>query len=343
MSYQHFIVKDKGGPEVLEWTSSPLPEPGPGQIRVKIQAAGVAFGDLLWQSGTLPAGPKRPYTPGYDMVGTVEALGTRVSGLETGQRVAALLSVANYGGFAEQVILPAERAIPVPEELDTAQVVCLTLNYVSALQIYQRVARLKAGQRVLIHGAGGGVGSALLDVGRQLGLELYGTASSGKHPLLEKFGATPIDYKREDFVSRIAALTGDGVDLVVDPFGGDHFALSFRCLRPGGLLLGTSSYLAATGKIGMLESILSMIELPLWNLLPNGKKARLWSIEGQNKGDPAAYRADLTTLMNWLKDGKLEPEIGARFSLEQAPEAQRMLLNASVAGKIILESDWAAS
>jgi NADPH:quinone reductase-like Zn-dependent oxidoreductase len=306
-----------------------------------MQAAGVAFGDLLWQSGTVPTGPQRPYTPGYDVVGTVEALGTGVTTLESGQYVAALLSVVNFGGYAELVVLPAERAVPVPADLDTAQVACLTLNYVTALQIYQRVAQLKAGQRVLIHGAGGGVGSALMDVGRELGLVMYGTASKNKHPLLERFGATPIDYKSEDFVARVKALTTDGVDLVIDPFGDDHFARSFRCLRPGGLLLATSSYLAATGKIGMLDSMLGMIQLPLWNLLPNGKKAQLWDITQQNKADPAAYRADLTTLMGWLEADKLHPEIGARFRLEQAAEAQRLLLDARVAGKIILEADWA--
>jgi NADPH:quinone reductase-like Zn-dependent oxidoreductase len=254
--------------------------------------------------------------------------------------VAALLSVVHFGGYAEKVVLPAARVVPVPEDLDSAQVVCLTLNYVSALQIYRRVAQFKTGQRVLIHGAGGGVGSALFDVGRELGLVMYGTASKGKHALLEKFGATPIDYTTEDFVARIQALTGDGVDLVIDPFGGDHFARSFRCLRPGGLLLATSAYLAATGKINIVQSILGFAQLPLWNLLPNGKKARLWDISQQNKDDPAAYRADLTTLMDWLKAEKLQPEMGARFPLEQAVTAQRLMLERRVAGKIILELDW---
>src|SRR6266852_1644597 len=168
------------------------------------------------------------------MVGVVDQLGAGVTHLKLGQRVADLTVI---GAYSEYLCLPASRLTPVPEGLDPAEAVSLVLSYVTAYQMLHRVAKVEPGQRILIHGAGGAVGEAMLQLGKLLDLEIYGTASKSKHELVKRLGATPIDYQREDFVERVRSLTGDGVDAAFDPIGGDNFKRSFSVLRRGGKLV----------------------------------------------------------------------------------------------------------
>jgi len=218
MKYKRVVINRKGGPEALQVVEADLPEPAPGEVRVQVLTAGVLLADVMWQEGKVPGSPKPPFTPGYDLVGVVDKVGGGVSSPSEGQIVAALLP--HFGGYTQYAFLPPEKLVPVPDGLDPAEVVCLTVNYMTGYQLYRRVAKLTPGRRVLVHGAAGGTGSAMLDVGRVLGLEMYGTASKPKHDLVSSLGATPIDYRNEDFVERIRGLTGDGVDLVVDHIGG---------------------------------------------------------------------------------------------------------------------------
>jgi NADPH:quinone reductase-like Zn-dependent oxidoreductase len=333
MAYQHIIATRKGGPEVLEIQTDELRDPGPGEALVKVQRAGVAFGDLLWMSGVVPGSPKPPFTPGYDVVGTVESLGPGAAGFTPGQTIIGLIKI---GGYSEYAYVPLEKMIAVPEGLDPTEAAALTLNYLTALQLFQRVTPLKAGQCVLVHGASGAVGTALLQVGGLIGLEMYGTASPAKHEIVAGLGATPIDYRNEDFVERIARLTGDGVDLVVDHIGGDHLKRSFETLRAGGLLVSTSAYGSVRGNTSAFENMLGFILLPLWNLWPNGKRAMLFDVVPYNNKNPSYLGEDLTILLSYLAEGKLKPIIDRQLPLREARRAQELLLNGEANGKVIL-------
>ncbi|HEY9650040.1 MAG TPA: alcohol dehydrogenase catalytic domain-containing protein, partial [Coleofasciculaceae cyanobacterium] len=205
MKYKRVIITHHGGPEVLQVIEDELPEPQAGEVRVKILATSAAFTDVLVREGLYPGIPPVPFSPGYDIVGSIDKLGTGVSTLKLRQRVVALTIV---GGYAEYLCLPAAELVPIPVNVDPIEAVCLVLSYVTAYQLLHRVAKVKPGERILIHGAGGAVGMALLQLGKLKNLEMYGTASQGKHEFVSHLGATPIDYQNEDFVERIRQLTG---------------------------------------------------------------------------------------------------------------------------------------
>src|SRR6476660_1297562 len=192
------------------------PEPKRGEVRVRVLAAGVALPDVMAREGIHPETPSVPFTPGWDLIGVVDRLGEGVSGIELGQMVAAM---PIHGAYADFVCLPQQELVPVPSGLDAADAVSLILNYITAFQMLHRSAKVRPGQRVLIHGGSGGVGTALLQLGRLVGLEMYGTCSPATHQLVLGLGGTPIDYQKTDFVEAIHRLTGDGVDIVFDGVG----------------------------------------------------------------------------------------------------------------------------
>src|SRR5207247_5005677 len=183
------------------------------------------------REGIHPETPRVPFTPGWDLVGVVDRLGDSVAGIRPGQAVAAL---PISGAYAEFVCLPQRELVPVPAGLDAGEAVSLILNYITAYQMMHRSAKVKPGQRVLIHGASGGVGTALLQLGRLAGVEMYGTCSAQAAEVLKELGAIPIDYRNSDFVQEIHRLTGDGVDAVFDGIGGDNLWRSREALREGG-------------------------------------------------------------------------------------------------------------
>src|SRR5262245_31095195 len=235
MRHKRVIVTHYGGPDAIRVIEEEWPEPKSGEARVRVLAAGVALPDIMARQGIHPETPAVPYTPGWDLVGEVERLGHGVSGLEAGQMVAAM---PIHGAYAEHVCLPQRELVPVPPGLDAAQAVSIILNYITAYQMLHRSARVKAGQRVLFHGASGGVGTALLQLGRLAGLQMYGTCSSRGAPAVSELGGIPIDYRKQDFVEEIRRLTREGVDAVFDPIGGPHLWQSREALCPGGRVVG---------------------------------------------------------------------------------------------------------
>ena len=228
------VVGHYGGPEVLQVVEEDDPRPGPAEVRVRVLAAGVSFSDALLRAGTYLGGPKPPFTPGYELVGVVERLGAGCSRLREGDRVAALTV---WGADAERVCVPETYAVEVRDDLDPAEVVSLVLPYMTAYQLLHRVARAKRGETVLVHGAAGRVGTAVLELGALAGLRLYGTASARDRAAVERLGAVAIDYRNEDFLGRVRGLPGRGVDVVLDGLGGAMSIRSFRALRPGGRLV----------------------------------------------------------------------------------------------------------
>src|SRR6266704_4511830 len=228
------VVGQYVGPEVLQVVEADDPRPGPGEVRVRVLAAGVSFSDALLREGTYLGGPKPPFTPGYELVGVVEQLGPGCSRLGVGDRVAALTV---WGADAERVCVPEKYAVEVPEDLDPAEVVSLVLPYMTAYQLLHRVSRVKSGEAVLVHGAAGRVGTAVLELGALAGLRLYGTTSARDRTAVEQLGAVAIDYRNEDFLARVSGLPGRGVDVVLDGLGGATSVRSFRALGPGGRLI----------------------------------------------------------------------------------------------------------
>src|ERR1700758_577161 len=219
MRHTRVIVTHYGGPDALRVVEEECPEPKNGEVRVRVLAAGVSLPDLLMREGVHPETRPVPFTPGWDLIGVVDRLGAGTSGIEPGRIVAAL---PISGAYAEFVCLPQRELVPVPSGLDAAEAVSLVLNYTTAYQMLHRSAEAKPGQRVLIHGAAGGVGSALLQLGRLAGLEMYGTCSSRGAPVVAELGGIPIDYQYQDYVKEIHRLTSEGVDAVFDPIGGAH-------------------------------------------------------------------------------------------------------------------------
>jgi NADPH2:quinone reductase len=346
MRHRRIIVDHYGGPEELRVLEEECPEPKEGEVRVRVLAAGVSLPDLMMREGIHPETPTLPFTPGWDLVGVVDRLGAGVSGIETGQIVAAL---PIRGAYAEFVCLPPDELVPVPAGVDAAEAVSLVLNYVTAYQMLHHSAKVQAGQRVLIHGAAGGVGTALLQLGRVAGLQMYGTCSSRGAAAVSDLGAVPIDYQNQDFVDEIRRLTGEGVDVVFDGMGGTHMWRSRKALRPGGrvIVYGLTSSLRggrlASGRSGRRRRFhaLPMYGLTIagaW-LLPGRRRVLPYSIQWLKRRKPDLFREDLTALLQLLKQQRIRPLIARRFPLAEARQAQELLGKGGVTGKIVLVRD----
>ncbi len=339
MKHRRIVVPLHGGPEVLQVVEEDLPEPGPGELRVKVLAAGVSAYDLmLRRSGLLPGAPRVPYTPGEDVVGIADKLGEGVTSVEAGQRVAGVTFSLRGGGYAEFVCLPASDLVPVPAGVDAAEAVCLVANYLTAHVAMHRSAKVQQGERVLVHGAAGGVGTALLELGKLAKLDVYATASKHNHELVSGLGATPIDYRAEDFVERIRSLGGDGLDAVFDPIGGARqLWRSYRSLRRGGRLAWFG--VAATAKEGMWVIPRSLLTVSLLSLIPDGRRVPwMQDLAKLVRTRNDWYRETLTGLLDLLAAGKLKPVVAARISLEEAVRAHELLEHGGHAGKVILVS-----
>jgi NADPH:quinone reductase-like Zn-dependent oxidoreductase len=334
MKYKHVVITRIGGPEVLQMVEDEVPEPKAGEVRVKILATGAALTDVLMREGLYPGVPKLPYSPGYDIVGLVDKQGPGVSQPSLGEHVLALTVT---GGYSEFICLPAAELVAVPTGVDPIKAVCLVLHYVTAEQMLHRVAQVTPGQKILIHGAAGGVGTALLQLGKLAGLEMYGTASRAKHALVEELGGIPIDYKEEDFVARIRNLTGDGVDVVFDAMGGPHLWRSYKALRSGGKLVSYGAHSALASKGGkLLKAASGFVLLGLFNLIPDGRKTAFYSIETFKKQHPNWFREDLTHLLDLLAHGQIQPVIAQQIPLAEAARAHEWLDRAAVQGQIVL-------
>ena len=344
--YSRVVVTRYGGPEVLEVREESPPEPKPGEVRVRVVAAGVSLPDVMMREGIHPETPRVPFTPGWDLVGVVDRLGEGVAEVEVGQIVAAL---PIHGAYAQLVCLPQRAVVPVPSGLDPGEAVSLVLNYVTAYQMLHRSAKVKPGQRVLIHGASGGVGTALLQLGRLAQLEMYGTCSSRTMSTVSDLGGVPIDYEHTDVVSEIRRLTTDGVDVVFDSLGGRAIWQSRKALRRGGKVIAYG--LTASLDRGRVVSRrqggrhrFRAIAIFGWYiaasfLLPGRKRVVPYSVQTLMRLKPAFFRQDLMALFELLRQGKVRPLIAARLPLAEARHAHELLGQGAVRGKIVLLCD----
>src|SRR5215472_10719513 len=342
MRQTKIVVTRYGGPEVITLAEQECPAPMPGEVRVKVQAAGVSLPDVLAREGVHPETPRVPYTPGWDLVGIVDQIGEGVSDFELGETVAAM---PISGCYAQYVCLPQRKLIPVPVGLDPAEAVAVVLNYTTAYQMLNRSAKVKLGQRVLIHGASGGVGTAFLQLGRLAAVEMYGTCSAQAAEVVKELGATPIDYRNSDFVQEIHRLTSDGVDPVFDGIDGDNLWRSREALREGGRVVtygfqskmrGGRMASPSEGRHPLRESA-ALGGFLIRNWFKPGRKHMVpYSIQWWMRCKPAWFRHDLLTLLDLLKQGEIKPLIAQRLPLDEARRAHEMLGEGGVLGKIML-------
>ncbi len=343
MKHTRIIVTHYGGPEAVQVLEEECPEPKRGEVRVRVLAAGVSLPDIMAREGVHPETPPLPFTPGWDLVGVVDRLGNGVCGIGSGQIVAAL---PIHGAYAEFVCLPQRELVPVPSGLDAVEAVSLILNYVTAYQMLHRSAKVRSGLRVLIHGASGGVGTALLQLGRLAGLEMYGTCSLGGASAVSNLGGVAIDYKHRDFVKEINRLTSEGVAVVFDPIGGPHIWHSRKALRPGGRVVayGNTTSLRgeglASGRPGRRNRLhgipIFAVYIAGGLLLPGRKRVVPYSIQWLKRLRPALFRQDLMALFDLLEKQKIKPLIAQRFPLAAARQAHELLGKGGVTGKIVL-------
>lgn len=335
MQSRHISVTRIGGLETMELRTTDMPGPGPGEVLVRVVAAGVSYGDLLLRLGVIPFGPKPPFTPGFDIAGEVEQVGAGVTEFVPGQPVAALLKV---GGYADRVVVPAGRLVALPSGVDPVDAAAVALNYFIAHQMLHRIANVQAGQRILVHGASGGVGIAFLQLARLADVESYGTASSAKRELVTANGGVPIDYRTDDFVRVVRDLPGGSVHAAFDPIGGGHFNRSLAVVGRGGIMVGYGQSAALVdNKANMLvgaRGMLGGIVLP--KLVPNGRRTTFYNAWSLEKSQPTAYRADLAEVMRLLADGQITPPVAKTVPLERAADAQLLLEQGAVRGKVVL-------
>ena len=342
MRHKRIVVVRYGGPEEIRMIEEDIPVPKAGEVRVKVLAAGVSLPDVLAREGVHPETPHLPYTPGWDMVGTVNELGPGASGFVLGQMVAAM---PIHGCYTQYMCVSRRKLFPVPADLDPAEAVAVVLNYVTAYQMLHRLAKARSGQRMLIHGAAGGVGSAMLQLAKLAGVEMYGTCSVDGLALVRAQGGIAIDYKRQDFVEEVHRLTPGGVDAIFDGIGGDNLKRSRDALREDGLVVtyGFQSKMRggrmASGKGGrhpLRESAaLGLAVVRNW-FKPGRKRMVPYSIQWLMRFTPDWFQHDLLALLEMLEQGKIKPLIAQRLPLEMARHAHEMLGGGGVLGKIVL-------
>lgn len=310
MSYKSILVTRRGT-GAAQIVSKPLREPTVDEARCRILASPVAQDDIAVQAGSRPALPKLPFVPGYSFIGVVEAVGADVADVDIGERVAGL---TNFDSHAEYIYWPANQLVHVPEGLDAAETAPLILNYLVAYQVLHRVAQVKAGDKVLIIGASGGCGTAVLQLGQVAGLDKYGLASTSKHHILREYGATPIDYRTQDFVEVIKRAEPDGIDFVFNGMGADYFERGLKVLRRGGVLVHFGGPSSMKGLAWLVAKLL------FHNLLPNGRRIKGY---GTNRLGVDTFKPDWNALFDLLAKGEIRPIIAATFPILEAPQVMR--------------------
>jgi NADPH:quinone reductase len=331
-------VSRYGGPDALEVVDRPLPAAGRGEVRVRVLASGIEYTDVVIRRHLYPQTLLRrpPFVMGYDVVGEIDQLGDGVSGYQVGDRVADMTVVGSNAAYRT---LLADHLARVPAGVDAAEAAALILSWTTAHQLLHRAAHVRRGQRVLVQGAAGAVGQALLVLGRMAGLELWGTARGEHASLIRGLGATPIDYQREDFTR---VLPG-GFDVVFDGVGEDGYRRSFAALKPGGLLCayGYTAGVQAQRRLLTILMWIARVYLGRWLLswLPGGKRIRVYSINAMRAQHPAWFREDLERLLGLLATGAVRPRVTERISFDEVAEAHRRLEAGGLEGKLVLCPD----
>lgn len=327
-TYQAVTLMRAGGPDALQCVQMPLQSPAPGELRVCVRAAGVGSTDLIALTGKYSFASKIPFVPGYEIAGSVDAIGSGVTGFKIGERVAALTV---YGGFAEYLVRMAEHFVPIPDAVSDTEAAAVILNYVTAWQMIHRVARVRAGQTALVTGAAGGVGTALLQLLRLAGVRTYGAASLSKHGTVRKLGAIPLDYRAAPLGRLVRALEPTGVDCVFDAIGGANISLCIDAARRGGTVVGYGFMSVA----GTLATAAMFLNLMIGTRL-RGRRGSFYGITLLYRKDPRPFREDLPKIFQLLAEHRIDPLVAKTYPLLDARSALELLATGNVAGKIVL-------
>ena len=327
------------GPDALEVRDAADPEPGPGQVRIRVHAAGLNFAEVMAAQGLYPDAPKPPCVVGYEVAGVVDAVGRDAEGLATGTRV---LALTHFGGHADVVCVPAGQVLPIPDAMGFAEAAAIPVTYVTAYHMLFRIAGLRPGERVLAHMAAGGVGMAVLQLCRTVDdVEVFGTASAAKHDALRAEGcAHPIDYHATDYAAEVRRLTaGEGVDIVLDPLGGNDWRKGLKLLRPCGRLVAYGFANLASGQRRRPARVATQVlGIPL--LTPLRLMNQNLTVSGVNIGhlwnQPALLRDELRAVLALWDSGAIKPRIDASYPFAEAAAAHRRILSRQNIGKIIL-------
>jgi NADPH:quinone reductase-like Zn-dependent oxidoreductase len=330
-TYRAMMITRAGGPEVLEPVDLPLDEPGPGELRVRINACGVGATDLTMLGGSYAFAPKLPIVGGYEIAGRVDAIGDGATGFRIGLRVAAL---SVHGGFAQYLVRGAEHFVPVPDEVSDVQAAAVILNHVSAWQMIHRVAKVKAGERALVTGAAGGVGTALLQLLRRAGIKTYGAASSRKHDLITRLGARAIDYRAGPIDRLVRACERSGVDAAFDALGGANIRRCIHAVRRGGTVVGYG-FMAADRSLSKARMFFDVFATS--RLLC--RRGTFYGISLRYRKDRRPFHEDLPKILALVARREIVPVIAGVLPLHEASKALELLATGTVAGKIVLTCD----
>lgn len=328
------VITRHGDPSVLQVQERPdPPPPGPGQLQISVRAAGVNFADHLARVGLYPDAPKLPAVVGYEVAGTVTAVGDNVDSGRIGERV---LAGTRFGGYAEIVNVAAADSVALPDAVSFEQGAAVPVNYATAWAGLHGYGSLRAGERVLIHAAAGGVGIAAIQFAKAAGAEIHGTASPAKHQKLAEFGVDrAIDYRRDGWWKGL-----EPYDIVMDALGGTSLRRSYHLLRPGGRLVGygisnmqegekRSLRKAAPHALAMLRGFNLLDQLSESKTVIGLNMLKLWD-------DRGTLEPWITPLSTALRDGTVSPVVHAAVPFAQAPEAHRILAARENIGKVVL-------
>lgn len=336
-------ISKAGGPERLVVQEGPTPTPRNGEARIRVEASGVNFADVMGRMGIYPDAPKIPYVPGYEVAGVVDAIGQGVTHLKEGD---AVFAATRFNGYSDVVCVPGRQIFKRLDWMSAQHGAALPVNYLTAYMMLAVMGSVRPGSRVLIHGAAGGVGLAALDICHIVGAETWGTASVSKHPFLLGRGLNhPIDYQHEDY-GRAVTDTTDGMDIILEPFGGLHWSKNYKLLRPGGRVIHFGLSAAAPGKrAAWLDMLRAIIRLPFYTplrLMQDNK-----GVMGVNLGrlwDQADMLRDwMAAITGWYDEALFRPHIDRTFKFSQAAEAHHYLQDRQNIGKVLLIPDDVAA
>jgi NADPH:quinone reductase-like Zn-dependent oxidoreductase len=325
------VITRHGPPEVLQVQERPDPSPGAGEVLIEVRASGINFADLMARLGLYPDAPKPPCVVGYEVAGTVAAVGDGVDTVSVGDRVAAPV---RFGGYAERAVTPATGVFGLPDGMSFEEGAAIPVNYATAWEAIVRAGNVQSGERVLIHSAGGGVGIAATQLAKRAGAEVWGTASPGKHAAISGFGVDhPVDYTASGWQRQVPKL-----DLVMDAIGGASFRRSYKLLRAGGrLVCFGASGLVAGNERNLVSIARTAVQMPWFSIVRQMSASKaviglnvltVWDEHGSQR-----WSEPLTAL---IADGTVRPVVAQAFGFEQAADAHRFIAERRNTGKVVL-------
>lgn len=330
------VIPHYGPPEVLTVREVPDPEPGPGEVRVKVAAAGINFSDLLARLGLYPDAPKPPMTMGYEVAGTIDRLGPDVRAVRPGDRV---IGSTRFGGQSELAVVAERFVFPLPDDWSFAEGAAFPVVYMTAHHLLVRVAAAQRGEVVLVHAAAGGVGLAVAQLGRILGLRVIGLASAGKHGVLREHGVEPVDAREPHWWQAVRQLAPRGVDIVLDGVGGASWRQGYDLLAPAGRLVmfGVSDLIGGPSR-NLLRVVGRLLRFPRFGPLDLMNRNR--AVAGVNLGhlwnQEAMMQPQLNALVRYAATGKIRPRVDRSFTFHEAAQAHRYIHERRNIGKVVL-------